>query len=359
MKRVLILEPYFGGSHRQFLQGLQKYLIADYTVLTLPARKWKKRMQLSAPWFIEKINGFTAKDRYYDHVLCSTFVDVAVLRGLLSQVAGWNHNAKILTYFHENQFVYPERFSSKNNYQFTAINFYSALASDNIAFNSIFNRDSFFDGCRKFIQSASDMKLSGVLGKLIEKSCILYPGIDFSEIDRLEWKEETEVPVIIWNHRWEHDKDPESFFCALQELKERRVDFRLIVMGQSFSSCPSCFIQAREQFQANIIHYGFVESYRKYAELLGQGDLVVSTSLHEFYGISIIEAVRAGCIPVLPNRLSYPELFDKKHLYKEDLPGKLEEVIKSKRRLSRHTATTMTDQFCWQNLRGLYREWFS
>jgi len=35
---------------------------------------------------------------------------------------------------------------------------------------------------------------------------------------------------------------------------------------------------------------------------------VVSTAVQENFGISVVEAVRFGCFPVLPRRLSYPEL---------------------------------------------------
>jgi glycosyltransferase involved in cell wall biosynthesis len=35
---------------------------------------------------------------------------------------------------------------------------------------------------------------------------------------------------------------------------------------------------------------------------------VISTSIQENFGISVVEAVRFGCFPLLPNRLSYPEI---------------------------------------------------
>jgi glycosyltransferase involved in cell wall biosynthesis len=358
MKRILILEPYYGGSHKHFLKGLQKYISADYLLFTLPARNWKMRMQLSALWFIEQIKKLAASDRYFDSVLCSSFIDVAVLRALLAGVDGWNHNARILTYFHENQFVYPQRFDVSTQYQFTSINFHSALVSDGIAFNSEFNRASFFSGCRKGLRAAADMKLSGIIEELAGKSRVLFPGVEFTDIDKIEKNTFTDVPVIVWNHRWEHDKNPESFFLALEILEQRGVDFRLIVLGQAFDTSPECFSRGEKRFKDKILHYGYVPSYQKYIEMLSKGDIVVSTSLHEFYGISIIEAVRAGCVPLLPDRLSYPELFDDTFLYSNDsLPEKLEQVINNPCWLTSEIARTMTEKFSWPRLRQSYSEW--
>ena len=45
-----------------------------------------------------------------------------------------------------------------------------------------------------------------------------------------------------------------------------------------------------------------------YHAALNRADWVLSTARHEFFGMAVAEALLAGCLPWLPNRLSYPEL---------------------------------------------------
>jgi hypothetical protein len=39
--RILLIEPYFGGSHKAWAQGYVTHSRHDVTLLTLPARFWK------------------------------------------------------------------------------------------------------------------------------------------------------------------------------------------------------------------------------------------------------------------------------------------------------------------------------
>ena len=119
---------------------------------------------------------------------------------------------------------------------------------------------------------------------------------------------ENQRPLILWNQRWEYDKGPEMFFHTLYRLQESGIDFSLAVAGENFRNVPIEFEEARTTLAGRIIHWGFVESRAAYFNLLQRADLVISTALHEFFGISILEAIVAGAFPLLPNRLSYPEL---------------------------------------------------
>ena len=83
--------------------------------------------------------------------------------------------------------------------------------------------------------------------------------------------------------------------------------FRVIVAGENFRQQPAEFSTARRRLGDRVIHFGFApeDEYRK---LLRRADVVVSAARHEFFGIAVVEAIYARALPLLPNRLSYPEL---------------------------------------------------
>jgi glycosyltransferase involved in cell wall biosynthesis len=51
-----------------------------------------------------------------------------------------------------------------------------------------------------------------------------------------------------------------------------------------------------------------VEDAAAYRQLLNESHVVLSTALHEFQGLAVLEAAACGCLPLVPDRLSYPEL---------------------------------------------------
>jgi glycosyltransferase involved in cell wall biosynthesis len=266
------------------------------------------------------------------------------------------------TYFHENQFAYPVRKEDERDFHFGLTNLTTVLASDKVAFSTAYNLQTFLQGVQKILKVCPDMKLEGIMKKIEAKVSILYPGIDFSQIDKAAQsnRKNSETPVIVWNHRWEHDKNPKYFFNTLFELDANAFDFRLIVLGQSFRRKPQIFSVAQDKLQHKILHYGYVESRDEYARLLTQGDIVVSTAKHEFYGISVIEAVRAGCLPLLTNSLSYPELFPAQYLYKNGaLFNKLQKALTDPDKIDEMHSKALTSCFSWPDLRSKYIEWFT
>ena len=358
-KHILLAEPYFGGSHRAFLVGLQARLGREFnfTLLSLPARKWKMRMQAAAPWLAERIIELYQDGERFDGMLCSTFLDLAVLRSLL---VGAGIHLPAAVYFHENQFAYPGRIRDPGYFQFTNINWTTGLCADLLAFNSRFNYESFLSGISKFITRVSDISLADTVERIRAKSRILHPGIDFSQIDSARPQAgQQDMPVVLWNHRWEHDKDPETFFQALFALDTAGIDFGLIILGQHFSDQPAIFDQARRRLGRRILHCGYVQSRTEYAYLLHQADLVVSTAVHEFFGMAVLEATRAGCRPLVPDRLAYVELYPARFRYE---PANFLPVLRSvladlPDRQGRAEYRKLAAPFAWSALVGKYSAW--
>lgn len=350
--KVLILEPYYGGSHELFIENLLR-LPFRFEVMTLPARKWKWRMRLSAPHFAQEI-GKTRKR--FDRIICSTFVDVAAFRGM---APGWVRDVPLLTYFHENQFAYPAQVEDERDLHFGLTNATTALASDSLAFNSKYNLKTFLGGLKGLLKHSTDMKLKDPVSQIKARSRVLPLGLDFSEIDTAgEPRRRGGPPVVVWNHRWEHDKNPEAFFETLFRLDEAGVDFGAVVLGESFERKPAIFEEARSRLGHRLLHFGFARSRREYARWLKRGDVAVSTARHEFFGISVLEAARAGCRPLLPRRLSYPEMFPKKFLYEDkDLYLELKKNFLQKGRLSAEESRALTDPYSWEALAPSYESW--
>jgi len=228
----------------------------------------------------------------------------------------------VLLYMHENQVGYPLHPEERRDYHYALTNFISILSATKVVFNSEYNRQEFFSGIRSILSEMPDYRPSRENVDSIESSCqIIPPAVDLLELDAPR-KHSGDVPVILWNHRWERDKQPERFAEALDALMSKSIPFRLILCGEKFREIPTCFSQIKNRLGDRLLYFGFAESRREYADLLSHSDIVVSTALQEYFGISVVEAVYAGAFPLLPNRLSYPELIpDEYHelaLYEDD-----------------------------------------
>ena len=303
--RILALNPFHGGSHQAFLEGWQRHSRHEFTILSLPARHWKWRMRHAAVTFADEIFQLPRTDSW-DVLFTTDMLNLAEFRGLVAQPV---RDLPSVVYFHENQLTYPTRLegnSAERDLHYAFTNFTSALAADVVWFNSNYHRDVFLEALTGWFARLPDYQPSDQISGIRTSSAIQVPGID--SFPAREAQKPGAPLHLVWAARWEHDKAPETLFTALEELKAGGVKFRISVLGESFSDVPECFAKARESLKGRIAHWGYLESHDAYRDALLEADVFVSTARHEFFGMAAAEAIAAGCYPLLPDRLAYPEL---------------------------------------------------
>jgi glycosyltransferase involved in cell wall biosynthesis len=319
--RILALEPYYGGSHRAVLDGLVNTVDAEWTLLTLPARKWKWRMRGAAiTMAAEARTQLRARQTTpdagagWDVIFASTFVNLAEFLGLAGpQIAV----IPALVYFHENQLVYPNRHEAEWDYQFPLTNITSALAAKRCVFNTRWNLERFLEETTPFLSRFPDHQPQGIAQRIAAKAAVLAPPFDSTELDGASPPTRGVRPRIIWPHRWEHDKDPEAFFAAVLQLAAENLQFEVIVAGQEFRETSSAMQDAAATLGDRLVHVGEPGSRAEYASLLASADIAVSTARNEFYGLAMIESCYAGCYPLVPDRLAYPEIYPPQFRYSD------------------------------------------
>ncbi|MCA9215177.1 MAG: DUF3524 domain-containing protein [Planctomycetales bacterium] len=315
--KVLALEPFYSGSHRQFLDGWASRSQHQWTVLGLPGNKWKWRMRHAPLSFANDVNRRVALGEQWDVIFCS---DMLNLGEFLALTPRSTRNLPSVVYFHENQFTYPNRTDSERDFHYAFTNYVTALTANEVWFNSSFHREDFLGALESFLRRMPDNRDLQNVAAIRDKSKVHYPGVCIPPLERSGSGRDA---TILWVSRWEHDKNAKDFFDALRLLVKDRIDFRINVLGESYGEAPPVFDQAKAEFADRIEHWGYVHDRNEYFKVLSESDFVVSTAIHEFFGIAVVEAMSSGAYPILPNRLSYPELLARsqdslrKHLYTE------------------------------------------
>ena len=311
MPRILAFESFDGGSHKQFRETLTKYSTHDWTWITRPPRSWKWRMAISAQEMVDEVLKQGIKSP--EVIFATSLTDVAALRSALPR--GWRDIAIVL-YMHENQVAYPTNDTRDASFAFT--NLQSVLTADIAIFNSKWNLDSFISGVESLLEKSWDTTLSDIDNRIRNNSTVAWVPVELPpenmgdsrvlhNSDNNGRSNPSEPTTIVWPHRWEHDKGPEKLLELARE-HTKNLNLRWIILGEQFKEVPESLTKFEHEFRARIDHMGYVESKWEYWHWLKRADWVLSTAEHEFFGIAVVEALFAGCLPWLPEKLSYREL---------------------------------------------------
>ena len=283
---------------------------ADWLVSTFNEFEWQ-RLELPGRYFSWRIRGNPLSwldalpTNTPDLLVATSMVDLATLKGLHPRLSG----VTTALYFHENQFAYPTSDAQTTSVEAQMVQLYAALAADRVAFNSEYNRRSFIDGIDALLARLPDHVPAGVSNRIAEKSEILPVPID-----PIRPAEAQDPKLIVWNHRWEYDKNPNLFADAMIALAAQNVDFRLALLGQRHRNTPQALARLREALPDRIVADARLPE-DEYRAVLGRAGMAVSTATHEFQGLGMLEAVSAGCLPLVPDALCYPEIYPAEYRY--------------------------------------------
>jgi glycosyltransferase involved in cell wall biosynthesis len=305
--RITILEPYCTGSHAAWIHEYASHSRHQLELLTLPGRHWKWRMHGGA---VTLASRFLASPGRPDLILATDMLDLTTFLALTRRASS---ACPCALYFHENQLTYPwspgdSDPETQRDLHYAFINYASALAADAVLFNSSYHREVFLAALPGFLKGFPGPSEAASVTGIAHKSRVLPLGMDLKRFDpyRPQGPREPGSPLILWNHRWEYDKDPEAFFAALYRLVDEGLDFRLAVLGESFGKAPAVFQQARKRLADRVVQWGYLENFGQYAQWLWRADILPVTSRQEFFGASVVQALYCGCRALLPERLAYP-----------------------------------------------------
>ncbi|ALC16188.1 glycosyl transferase family 1 [Desulfuromonas soudanensis] len=364
--KICLIEPFHAGSHAAWACEYARCSRHDVELLTLSGRHWKWRMHGGAVTLARR---FMENDSKPDLLLASDMLDLTTFLALTRKKSAALPTA---LYFHENQLTYPWSPTDADTAQqrdahYAFINYTSALAADAVLFNSRYHRETFIAELPAFLKGFPDENELESLELLSAKSTVLPLGLDLQRLDRhrpKETKGASAPPLILWNHRWEYDKNPEEFFAALYRLQEEGLGFEVAILGESYRKFPKVFTEARQQLGKRIVHFGYAENFADYARWLFRADILPVTSSHDFFGASVVQAIYCGCTPLLPRRLAYPEhlpaALQERFLYDgfDDLLERLREMLQSLPVPETTELREHVGRYDWGELAGRYDDLF-
>ncbi|XP_071666822.1 tRNA-queuosine alpha-mannosyltransferase isoform X10 [Patagioenas fasciata] len=327
---VLLIEAFYGGSHKQLMDLLQEELQDDCVLCTLPAKKWHWKARTAALHFMQTVPT-SANYRFMpEHKLARLQKVIGVKRnGDAYQLEGL-----------------PGRQKSGDLMKNSNAHGESGLCTPE--HEGLPSPSPAPERPNKAEASESTNPCQGEDKQHLPFNlCNIMSG----------WDSRQRPLHVAWPHRWEHDKDPETFFKVLLKLKEKDLPFHVSVLGEAFTEIPDIFSEAKKALGSSVLHWGYLPSKDDYFQALCMADVVISTAKHEFFGVAMVEAVYCGCYPLCPKALVYPEIFPAEYLYStpEQLFKRLQNFCKRPDIVRKHLYKGETAGFSWAALGGKFR----
>ncbi|XP_054237023.1 glycosyltransferase-like domain-containing protein 1 isoform X6 [Indicator indicator] len=363
---VLLIEAFYGGSHKQLMDLLQEELRDDCVLCTLPAKKWHWKARTAALYFMQTVPASTN----YRILFASSVLNLAELAALRPDLG----KLKKVLYFHENQLAYPVQKCQERDFQYGYNQILSCLVADVVVFNSAFNMESFLTSIGRFMKLIPDHRPKD-LEKIIRPKCqVLYFPVRFPDVSRFMPEHKLahlEKVIAVKRHGDAYQSEGlpgqqngralmrnsnthhESGLCEAQPgLDTTQLEglpspvtapVRLSKSEASESTNP-CQEEDKQRLTFNLSN-----------TLSGLDDQ--QRPLHIAWPHRWIEAVYCGCYPLCPKALVYPEIFPAEYLYStpEQLFKRLQNFCKRPDIVRKHLYKGETAGFAWAALGGKFR----
>jgi hypothetical protein len=137
------------------------------------------------------------------------------------------------------------------------------------------------------------------------KNKLFYVGEPFTTDDYIGYRKTINKRYdVVFPFRLDSDKIDSNFLDKFIDLCK---DLRILIAS------PTKVEKDFSMYPHVTIHEGL--SGDAHLQDLADSKIVLSTAIQEGWGYAVMKAVTVGCVPVLPNRAVYPELYDEKYLY--------------------------------------------
>lgn len=308
---VLLLDAYDADSHRRLREGLvAAFPAVRFTEHVLPPRHFAWRAGGNALAFGASV----PRDSRPDLLLAAGPVDLATLRGLRPDLA----SVPAVLYVHEHEFAYPENPREHGRPERQLRMVFALLAADRVLANSRYCADTLLAGVEALLARFPDAVPTGVAGRIAERLAVAPIPLEDPLLAMPRRVRDPARPLeVVWNHRWEWDKGPDRLPVIVDVLERAGLRWRLHLLGRRFRTRPAAFDALEARLPPG--HpargaWGRIEDRDAYRARLAEADVVLSTALHDFQGLSVLEAVALGCSPVVPARLAYPDFLPRGRL---------------------------------------------
>ncbi|XP_045335669.1 glycosyltransferase-like domain-containing protein 1 isoform X8 [Leopardus geoffroyi] len=357
---ILIIEAFYGGSHKQLADLLQEEL-EDCVLYSLPAKKWHWRARTSALYFSQNI----PISEQYRILFASSVLNLTELTALRPDLG----KLKKILYFHENQLVYPVKKCQERDFQYGYNQILSCLVADVVVFNSVFNMESFLTSIGKFMKLIPDHRPKDLESIIRPKCQVIYFPIRFPDVSRFMPKHKTTHLQKILSLKGNGGAAPSMAPAFHQEQKGSENLLKNFNsesgpcnaaqqenLGSSLTQEPDLRMCHSSDNSSSLHEEDKQNTTSSPCDIFGGID-DPQRPLHIVWPHRWLEAVYCGCYPLCPKDLVYPEIFPAEYLYStpEQLSKRLQNFCKRPDIIRKHLYKGEMTPFSWAALRGKFR----